>query len=267
MRGDKAAEFGIQWQGSPAAARATCGLRRHQFQRADTAPRATSSRDRSTGDLAQGLNAGIINGTVTIAGLGRDPDLAAIARALEPEANANILSTPNLIMLDNEEAKIVVGQNVPFITGQYTTTAANPTCHPFQTIERKDVGITLRVRPQITEDGSVRLDDLPGSVARREHDASRGIITDKRSIESSVAVEDGQIVVLGGLIQDQLHRQLRSSAARRAAAHRRALPLQKRQRTKTNLMIFISAPSSGDRPAQWTSRRTATTISSASRTS
>ena len=85
-----------------------------------------------------------------------------LARALESDGNANILSTPNLLTLDNEEAKIIVGQNVPFITGQYTTVTSATTLgreritNPFQTIERKDVGITLRVKPQISEGGTVR---------------------------------------------------------------------------------------------------------------
>ena len=78
-------------------------------------------------------------------------------RALQGDNTANILATPNLLTLDNEEAKIVVGQNVPFITGQYAQTGSTTTVTPFQTIERKDVGLTLRVRPQITEGGTVRL--------------------------------------------------------------------------------------------------------------
>ena len=83
--------------------------------------------------------------------MGTITNLALLARALESDANTNILSTPNLLTLDNEEAKIVVGQNVPFITGQYAVTGSATTPTPFQTIERKDVGLTLRVKPQITD--------------------------------------------------------------------------------------------------------------------
>ncbi len=239
---DKAAEFGIQWQVLSGIGKSGVqGFGGTNFNPQNTSPTSniiTGSLNLS--NLAQGLNAGILNGTVTIPGIGQIANLAFLARALETQANANILSTPTLLMLDNEEAKIVVGQNVPFITGQYTTTAANPTVSPFQTIERKDVGITLRVRPQITEGGSVRL-VVYQEVSRVESTNNpAGIITDKRSIESSVAVEDGQIVVLGGLIQDQFTDN--NSAVPLAGE----LPLigalfryNNRQRTKTNLMIFI----------------------------
>ena len=239
---DKAAEFGIQWQVlSGIGKTGVQGFGGTNFNPQNTSPTSnviTGAMNLS--NLAQGLNAGILNGTITIPGIGQIANLAFLARALETQANANILSTPTLLMLDNEEAKIVVGQNVPFITGQYTTAAANPTVSPFQTIERKDVGITLRVRPQITEGGSVRL-VVYQEVSRVDSTTNpAGIITDKRSIESSVAVEDGQIVVLGGLIQDQL------TDNNSAVPLVGELPLigalfryNNRQRTKTNLMIFI----------------------------
>ena len=90
--------------------------------------------------------------------IGDNFGLAAIARALQTRADTNIVSTPNLVTLDNEEAKIIVGRNVPFITGQYTNTGGSgSTVSPFQTIERKDVGISLRIRPQIGENGTVRM--------------------------------------------------------------------------------------------------------------
>ena len=239
---DKAAEFGVQWQVlSGIGKNGVQGFGGTNFNAQNTSPTSniiTGSLNLS--NLAQGLNAGILNGTLTIPGIGQIANLAFLARALETQANANILSTPTLLMLDNEEAKIVVGQNVPFITGQYTTAAANPTVSPFQTIERKDVGITLRVRPQITEGGSVRL-VVYQEVSRVDNLSNpAGIITDKRSIESSVAVEDGQIVVLGGLIQDQL------TDNNSSVPLVGELPLigalfryNNRQRTKTNLMIFI----------------------------
>ena len=105
--------------------------------------------------LVQRLHdSGITANQVTLAAL--VVSLAAIARFLQTQANVNIVSTPNLITLDNEEAKIVVGENVPFITGQFTNTGT-ATTSPFQTIERKDVGITLRIRPQIGPNGNVRM--------------------------------------------------------------------------------------------------------------
>jgi general secretion pathway protein D len=239
---DKAAEFGIQWQALSGIGKSGVqGFGGTNFNPQNTAPTSNIiTGSLNLANLAQGLNAGILNGTLTIPGLGQIVNLAFLARALETQANANILSTPTLLMLDNEEAKIVVGQNVPFITGQYTTAAANPTVSPFQTIERRDVGITLRVRPQITEGGSVRL-IVYQEVSRVESTNNpAGIITDKRSIESSVAVEDGQIVVLGGLIQDQL---IDNNSSVPLVGE---LPLigalfryNNRTRTKTNLMIFI----------------------------
>src|SRR4029079_16002683 len=103
-----------------------------------------------------------------------------------------------------EEARIVVGQNVPFITGQYAKTTNVAGVAPFPTIERRDVGLTLRVKPQITEGGSVRL-VIYQEVSRIDDKTNpSGIITDKRSLESSVIIDDSQIVVLGGLMQDSL---------------------------------------------------------------
>ena len=127
------------------------GAARHRQQH-HRRRRSTSARS------AQGLNVGILNGTLTIPGLGTITNLAFLARALEQDVGANILSTPTLLTLDNEEARIIVGQNVPFVTGQYATTGVGTsTVQPFQTIERKDIGVLLRVKPQITEGGTVRL--------------------------------------------------------------------------------------------------------------
>ncbi|MEM7206319.1 MAG: type II secretion system secretin GspD [Pseudomonadota bacterium] len=124
-----------------------------------------------------------------------------LVRAIASDANNNILSTPSLVTLDNEEAEIVVGQNVPFVTGQ-TTSASND--NPFQTIERQDVGLTLKVKPQINEGSSIKMEiDQEVSNVTSTSLAS-DIITNKRSIKTTVLVEDGQTLVLGGLIQDDL---------------------------------------------------------------
>ncbi|PXW93355.1 general secretion pathway protein D [Sphaerotilus hippei] len=131
--------------------------------------------------------------------------LGTVAEALESMSGTNILSTANVVTLDNEEAKIVVGQNVPFVTGSYTTTSGTSS-NPFQTIERKDVGVTLRIRPQISENGSVRMTIFQESSSISSTAATgtsnAGPTTNKRSIETNVIVHDGRIVVLGGLIQD-----------------------------------------------------------------
>ena len=170
--------------------------------------------------------------------------LSLLANFLETNGDGNILSTPNLLTLDNEEAKIVVGQNVPFLTGQYSNagTSSTGTVNPFQTIERKDVGITLKVRPQISENGTVRLAIFQevSSVDPTSVSSAAGLITNKRSIESNVIVDDGAIVVLGGLLSDTY-----SSTTNRVPGLA-DLPIfgnlfksDSRTRQKTNLMVFL----------------------------
>jgi general secretion pathway protein D len=191
----------------------------------------------------QGLNLGLIKGTITIPGTNIEiANLQVLARALEGDSGANVLSTPNVLTLDNEEARITVGQNVPFITGSYTPTSGSAN-NPFQTIERRDIGITLRVTPQVSEAGAVKLKIFQevSSVTRdKALVQSADIITNKRSLESTVLVDNGQIVVLGGLIQDD----------QQAAIDK--VPLlgdipwigslfkyESRNRKRTNLMVFL----------------------------
>ena len=128
--------------------------------------------------------------------------LGTVATALETMTGTNILSTANIVTLDNEEAKIVVGQNVPFVTGSYTSTSSSSTS-PFQTIERKDVGLTLRIRPQIGKNGAIRMTIQQESSSVDSISTSSGPTTNKRSIESTVMVNDGKIIVLGGLIENK----------------------------------------------------------------
>ena len=187
-------------------------------------------------NLATGGNIGLIRN------YGGSFGLAAIARALDSQTGTNILSTPNLVTLDNEEARIVVGQNVPFVTGQYTNTGTG-TSSPFQTIERKDVGTTLKIKPQIGENGTVRMtiyqeSSSIGPVAIGT--ANAGPTTNKRSIESTVVVDDGQIIVLGGLISDnysidQSKVPLLGDIPFIGALFRS----ENRQRRRSNLMVFL----------------------------
>ena len=151
-----------------------------------------------------GLNVGVINGTINVPGVGEVANLGVLIRALESEGNANIIATPTLLTLDNEEAKITIGQNVPFVTGQFTSAATGN--NPFQTVERKDVGTSLTIKPLITQGGTVKLKIFQevSRVLDSELSTTFGTVsTTKRSIESTVLVEDEQFVVLGGLIQDQ----------------------------------------------------------------
>jgi len=167
--------------------------------------------------------------------------LGLLARALETDAKANILSMPNLITLDNEEARIIVGQNVPFITGQFTTAASGGTTgvNPFQTIERRDIGLSLRVRPTISQGGTVKM-AIYQETSNIQQSTASGLITSKRSIDTNVLVDDGQIIVLGGLIEDTV-----SDAVEKIPGLGN-LPLigylfryQSKRRTKTNLMVFL----------------------------
>ncbi len=186
--------------------------------------------------LNNGLTVGIFRQ------IGGQLGLGALAHALESQGGTNVLSIPTLLTLDNEEAKIIVGQNVPFITGQFTTSAATGTAgvNPFQTIERKDVGIKLRVRPQISEGGTVKLSIFQEVSNVDSSTNPAGIITNQRSIETNVLAEDGDIIALGGLIDDK------------ATDSNEKVPLlgdipflgnlfkyQSGTRTKTNLMVFL----------------------------
>lgn len=148
--------------------------------------------------------AGVASGmTVAAVDEGGGTDFGVLIRALASDANNNILSTPSLMTLDNAEAEIVVGQNVPFVTGQYTGGDADGAQNPFQTIERRDVGITLQVQPQINEGDTIKMNinQEVSSIASTAQTAS-DVITNKRSLTTTVLVEDGQTLVLGGLIDD-----------------------------------------------------------------
>ena len=132
--------------------------------------------------------------------------MTTILNTLEKQGNTNILSTPSLLTLDNEEAFITVGQQVPFVTGSYTNTgAANGVANPFQTIQRENVGVTLQVTPQINEGDSVVMDIIQevSSISQQALSAS-DVITNERKIETKVLAKDGDIVVLGGLVKDDI---------------------------------------------------------------
>jgi general secretion pathway protein D len=186
--------------------------------------------------LSSGLNIGLIRNYGGIYGL------SSIAQFLQSQANTNITSTPNLVTLDNEEAKIIVGSNVPFVTGQFTQTGG-AVANPFQTIERKDVGITLRIRPQVGENGTIRMaifQESSSVIAQATGTANAGPTTNKRSIESNVVVEDGQILVLGGLIEDRYVDDTSKVPLLGDIPYVGALfRSNSRSKTRTNLMVFL----------------------------
>ncbi len=172
--------------------------------------------------------------------------LGVLANFLQTTGEGNILSTPTILTLDNEEAKIIIGQNVPFVTGQYTNgsagTSSTGTVNPFQTVERKDVGLTLKVKPQISENGTVKLEIFQevSSVQASSINSATGLITNKRSIQTNVLVEDGGIVVLGGLLQDEYSDNLEKvPLLGDVPLFGNLFKTESRGRKKTNLMVFL----------------------------
>jgi general secretion pathway protein D len=235
---DKAAEFGIQWQDlSGLGKTSTQPFGGTNFGGPGQNIVGITQNPASAG---RGLNVGIVKGQVSIPGIGQIVNLGVLVRALETDANANILSTPTLLTLDNEEAAIVIGQNVPFITGQYALTGAATTPTPFQTVERRDVGLTLRVKPQISEGGTVRLQIYQEVSSVQDSTNPAGVITNKRAVASTVLVDDGQIVVIGGLIQNTVNDGVQKVPVLGNIPVLGALFRYKtRSQSKTNLMIFL----------------------------
>jgi general secretion pathway protein D len=239
---NKASEFGVQWVG--ATGDATSDYRLGALSSFSTGGNniVNLAAAKATGVAAlaaaapSGLTVGLfrqINGEL---GLG------AIARLLENNANANILSTPNMITVDNELATIKVGQNVPIVTGSYTTSAGGGSNNPFQTIDRKDVGLVLKVRPQISEGGTIKMAIYHenSSVDPSSRNSQSGPTTNIRAIESNVIADDGQIIVLGGLIEDT------ESDGEEKVRGLGDIPVignlfryRNRSRVKTNLMVFL----------------------------
>lgn len=236
VNADKAAEFGIQWQGPIGkAGDGAIGLLGTNFGSGSSNIFNLSSGTATA--PAAGLNLGVAARANGVYFLG------FLARFLQQNGEGNILSTPNLLTLDNEEAKIVIGQNVPFVTGQYTSNNSNSgSVNPFQTIERKDVGLTLRVKPQISENGTIKMTIFQevSSVQESSVNSSGGLITNKRSIESTVLVDDGSVVVLGGLLQDSFAgNEDKVPGLGDVPIFGNLFKSEKRSRKKTNLMVFL----------------------------
>ena len=238
----RAAEFGIQWQtGLGKAGNSVVGGIGTNFGTTGNIIGLAASRDAAglaAAGIGKGLNFGLAIRTNGVYVLG------ALAKFLEDNNEGNILSSPNLLTLDNEEAKIVVGRNVPFVTGQFTNTGASGggATNPFQTIERKDVGLTLRIKPQISEDGQVRLQVFQENSGIEGDTSSNanGPTTTKQSIETNIIVEDGGILVLGGLAEDSF-----SNGAQKVPGLG-DIPLfgnlfksESRTRDKRQLMLFL----------------------------
>jgi general secretion pathway protein D len=144
-----------------------------------------------------------------------------------------------MIALDNEEAKIVVGKNVPFVTGSYTNSSTGSS-NPFQTVERKDVGLTLRVKPQVGEGGTVRMVVFQEKSSVESNSAANGLITNKSSIETTVVIDDGATLVLGGLLQDEANDAVaKVPVLGDLPVVGNLFKTLARDRAKTNLMVFL----------------------------
>jgi general secretion pathway protein D len=234
----KASEFGVQWIAASGNNNSTYRIGGVQ---------SLSSGDNNLVNIYKGAAAGVpaVSNGLSIGVFKQLANgalgLGAVAHTLETEGNANILSTPNMITLDNELATIRVGQNVPILTGQFTTTSGTNT-NPFQTIDRKDVGLTLKVRPQISEGGTIKMAIYheTSSVDKTTTTAQSGITINTRVIENNVIADDGQIIVLGGLIEDSTDdgvEKVRGLGDIPIIGN--LFKYQNRGRKKTNLMVFL----------------------------
>ncbi len=195
-----------------------------------------------------GLTVGYIDGTVSILGT-EILNIGALIQALSADSESNILATPSVMTLDNEEAEFIVARNVPFVTGSFTSTGAGDgATNPFQTIERQDVGLVLRVKPQVNEGDAIKMEIeqevsnlLPSTSAAPFGDAQAvDLITSKRSIKTSVLVEDRSMLVLGGLIDEDLQE------SEERVPGLGSIPLlgylfraQRTTKSKRNLMVFL----------------------------
>lgn len=235
---DRAAEFGIQWQGVPPSSNGSKTF----FGGTNFATGGSNALNQAQNSQAADRGLNLAFGGVTTF-MGKEIlNLNMLARALESETKTNILSTPNLIMLDNEEAKILVGQSVPFVTGSYAATGGTTAVNPFQTYTRQDVGLTLKIKPQISEGGTLRLQIYQESssvVASTASNAS-GPTTTKRSLETTALVDDGAIIALGGMVQDSYSSGIdKVPLLGDIPVLGNLFKYDSRQRTKTNLVIFL----------------------------
>ena len=234
----KAAEFGIQWLG-------LTGTENSKYRIGGGQTFGTGANNIANLIAGNAGSAVLAPGTGLSLALfkqvGNLIGLGAVARALEVDGNANVRSTPTMQTLDNEMVSFEVGQDVPILTGQFTS-AAGANTNPFQTIDRKSVGLKLKVRPQISEGGTIKLEIYheSSSVDPATKNDLAGITVNKRVIESNVLADDGQIVVLGGLIEDSTGDGVEKvNGLADLPVVGGMFKYQKRERKKTNLMVFL----------------------------
>jgi general secretion pathway protein D len=255
MSANKNRDLGIQWMfaasgggyGSSSRGGTNGGGLLGATTKAALGDTSTTTGSTSSTDPRIGLGTALAATNGQVFGIGRLSDnfsFNAVLNALQENIDANILSTPSLLTLDNEEASIIVGQNVPFKTGSYTSTGnATSVSSPFQTIQRNNVGLTLKVTPHINEGDSLVLEisqevsSLSGAASLV--DAS-DVITNERKIESKVMADNGQIIVLGGLIKDDVQETTQKvPLLGDIPVVGRLFRSNSSQKTKTNLMVFL----------------------------
>jgi len=189
-----------------------------------------------------GLNIGYISGTTEILGT-EVLELGGVLRALSSDADTNVLSTPSVVTMDNAEASISVGQEVPFLTGQFTSTQVETSqgqVNPFQTINREEVGIKLTVKPKINQGDSVMLTIGQEVSSLAPSSGAVDLITNKRTLNTQVLVPDNRVLVLGGLITDDLQETVQKVPGLGDIPLLGELfKFRQQSRVKRNLMIFI----------------------------
>jgi general secretion pathway protein D len=239
---DKTAELGITWAVTDESATTPVGVT--NFPDFGPGVVGLGGAIGSGGDTPTDPTS-LIGEGITL-GVGRLSDtgisFAAILRALEGNADTNIISTPSIVTTDNEEASLNVGQEVPFVTGSFTNTGGTAgAINPFQTIQRESIGVQLTITPQINEGDSLLLDISQeiSNIAQSAEGAS-DLITNQRIIETTVIVDDGQILVLGGLLEDVLRESEQRVPVLGSIPFLGALfRAQKTAKVKTNLLVFI----------------------------
>ena len=239
---DKTAELGITWAVEGTAS--TTPISTTNFP--DLGPGVVQLAGAAAGGGDTPVDPSSLIGSGITIGVGRLSDsgvsFAAILRALEGDADTNIISTPSIVTTDNEEASLNVGQEVPFVTGSFTNTGGNiGSVNPFQTIQREQVGVKLTITPQINEGNSLLL-DISQEISNIAQSAEGAVdlITNQRIVETTVIVDDGQILVLGGLLEDVLRESEQRVPILGSIPFLGALfRAQKTDKIKTNLLIFI----------------------------
>ncbi len=237
---DKARELGVQWFIGSRSKGVGAATNFGGSSNGGIGNFASAVNNKKIPTLGDGLN--LILGRLS----GSRTSIGVLINALSADTKTNILSTPSIVTLDNQKAEIVVGQNVPFVTGSFTNNGSggnsNGSVNPFQTIKRQDVGITLRVTPQINHGNTIQLeiDQEVSSISPSANSGARDIITNKRSIKTTVIVENGQVIILGGLIDTRLV-QLNQKVPILGSIPLlgRLFRYKKTTKEKRNLMVFL----------------------------